>query len=245
MNFTYESYLGMVSRLKKADYVICNYHNSERMNKCVILRHDVDYDLMKALKLAEIEYSHGIESTYYILLTSNFYNILSGESLGIIHKIYDMGHEIGLHFDEKKYEFYDKSCIRKSMINELVLLEKILNIPIKTISMHRPSKYVLENDLKLEEEGYINSYSDTFFREFKYLSDSRMYWREDVDRIIESCQYNKLHILTHPFWYFEEQKEMKIILKEFVEDASRQRYDDLSANFRDLESVLSIGELFC
>lgn len=243
MLFTYQSYLYMVDKLRKNDYEICNYHNYERYDKCVILRHDVDNDLMKALMLAKLEQKYNIKSTYYFLLSSNFYNIASKESLDMIHQIDSMGHEIGLHFDEKKYEMCDKSRIRHKIIDEIHLMEAILNIPIKTISMHRPSEYVLENDLKLEEEGYINSYNNHFFKKFKYLSDSRMHWREDVLDIIKCCRYNKLHILTHPFWYSEQEKDMKTILFEFVENAKIERWNNLNDNFRDLKSVLSRKEI--
>ena len=37
--------------------------------------------------------------------------------------------------------------------------------------------------------GMINGYGKVYFKEFKYLSDSRRWWREPVEEIIESGQY--------------------------------------------------------
>ena len=50
----------------------------------------------------------------------------------------------------------------------------------------------------------INSYGQTFFHDFKYLSDSRRRWREPVEEIIRSGTYDRLHILTHAFWYHKQ-----------------------------------------
>ena len=63
--------------------------------------------------------------------------------------------------------------------------------------MHRPSRWVLEADLKIP--GMVNSYGKEFFQDFKYVSDSRMRWREDVMKYAIEKAYPRLHILTHAF----------------------------------------------
>ena len=63
----------------------------------------------------------------------------------------------------------------------------------------RHDKMMLENEVSFP--SMINSYSSKFFKEFKYLSDSRMHWRENVEAVIKSHDYHRLHILTHAFWY--------------------------------------------
>jgi hypothetical protein len=103
MNFTYTAYEKMLSLLKENNYEICNYENHQRSNCCVILRHDVDLSLEKALRFAELEFNKGVQSTYFILLSTSFYNLFHRKSNDIIKKIRSMGHEIGLHFDEVNY----------------------------------------------------------------------------------------------------------------------------------------------
>lgn len=69
-----------------------------------IIRHDVDMDLQEAVKMAEIENEIGIRSTFFVLLTSEYYNLLSGKNTNSVKKILELGHEIGLHFDITAYE---------------------------------------------------------------------------------------------------------------------------------------------
>ncbi len=73
-------------------------------------------------------------------------------------------------------------------------------IPVESVSMHIPSQDTLKANLTFES-GFINSYSEEYFKNYKYVSDSEMRWREDVDDIVCSGKYKKLHILTHPIWY--------------------------------------------
>jgi hypothetical protein len=75
-----------------------------------LLRHDVDIDISCAHKLAVIEKEEGIHSTYFILPTSNSYNILNERNRKLLSEIKEMGYEIGLHFDTTLYNWgYEKN----------------------------------------------------------------------------------------------------------------------------------------
>ena len=86
MEFTFEAYIKLIDLLKKHNYSFIDYSDFERQDKSVILRHDVDYDLHRVLKMAELEKEQGVSSTYFVLATSDFYNIMSKESQEILHK---------------------------------------------------------------------------------------------------------------------------------------------------------------
>ena len=218
-------------------YKIVSYHNWEDVEKCVIFRHDIDNDVNKALALARLERELGIASTYFVLVTSDFYNVFSHSSVEALLGIMDCGHEIGLHFDEVRYpeSAGNVDSIRGKIQQEAKLLEEAVGTPVKCVSMHRPSPLILESDLDIP--GIVNSYGKTFFKEFKYLSDSRRRWREPVDEIIASGQYSRLHILTHPFWYQETSMSLGETIKAFIEGANRNRYRIFSENFTNLEEV--------
>jgi len=220
----------MINSIRHHDYAICGYHEYLKYDKCAILRHDVDFDLEKALRYARLENKLSVCSTYFILLTSDFYNIASAKNRNIINELLSSGHEIGLHFDEASYA--EDNDIPAFIEREIEIMSDILGYPIKTVSMHRPSRKALECDFKLQ--GIVNAYSMTFFEEFKYLSDSRHCWREPVMEIIESSSYKKLHILTHPFWYSENRSSAKEVITEFVNSANAGRYADINENIRDL-----------
>ena len=109
--------------------------------------------------------------------------------------------------------------------------------------MHRPSDLVLGKDIDLGE-GIINSYSNEFFQNFKYVSDSRRNWREDVEAIATSRKYGKLHILTHPFWYREEEKSAREVLLEFIDARGKQCYESLRENIRDLDEFVTREDVY-
>lgn len=241
MQFTYNGYVELINLLKEKDYKFCNYLNYYDEKKFVIFRHDVDMSLKKALYFAKLEYKNNIKSTYFVLVSTNFYNIFSKESNDILKEILMLGHDIGLHFDEKKYSISNAKELEYWVKKESKILEDVLDKKVNVVSMHRPSKWILNNDVQFK--GMINSYSQKFFSECKYLSDSRMHWREDVLGIIRSGIYNKLHILTHPFWYSNKKETINYKLINFISEAKVARYYNLKNNIQDLDDIINEGEL--
>ena len=243
MNFTYKAYGRLLKELKCHGYEYASYHNWENKKRPVILRHDIDNDLKKGLRLADFERNGGVLSTFFVLLTSDLYNCFSKASRELLQSISDMGHEIGVHYDEMAYpdavSGYEK--IVCNIRTEAESLENIIGKKVTTVSMHRPSRGILESDIQIP--GMVNSYSRVFFKEFKYLSDSRRRWREPVEEIIESEKYDKLHILTHAFWYEQSEKDLHNTMLVFINQGSLYRYDIISDNFTGLEDVISSSEI--
>lgn len=242
MEFTYSSYENLLRLFRKNGYYFSSYHNYNAYERPVIIRHDIDLDIEKAVILAELENSLEVSSTYFVLLTSKFYNVLASDSVRLIKRIHSLGHEIGLHFDETQYEINnDRVKLKKCVDNEISIMKRALGITIRCLSMHRPSRFVLENDL--EFGGLVNSYSKKFFQEFKYISDSRMEWREDIIQVVSSGRYEKLHLLIHPFWYSKNQEGIRNKLLKFIRSANRERYLSLKDNFRDLQEFIGLEDI--
>lgn len=243
VDFTYDGYFDNLKLLRKNGYSIALYADA-KPQKCAILRHDVDFSLKSAVEFAEREAASGddIKSTYFVLLRTDFYNPFSAESQRQIRRIQELGHEIGLHFDEMSYGFEgDLDRIRSAVISEKSILEQITGRSVHTVSMHRPSRLVLNADLKFD--GMINSYSQEYFKQWKYVSDSRMNWREDLSVVIKSGNYDRLHILTHAFWYSDKLETTREKLFQFVTAANIERYTVLDNNFRDLPEFLRREEI--
>ena len=224
MDFTYIGYSRLITKLRDQGYAIANYQTWKEMGRCVILRHDVDNDLERAAKLAEFEQSLGIRSTYFLLLTSDFYNVFSKESEKLLKRIWGGRHDIGLHFDEARYPkaLGDPQALTDKILYEADILSMATGMPVSVVSMHRPSRGILDADIHIP--NMVNSYGKTFFRKFKYLSDSRRRWREPIEEIIDSAEYDRLHILTHPFWYSEKERDMHHAVAGFINSANLQRY---------------------
>ena len=229
--------------LNKHGYEIANYHNWQGKKKCAILRHDIDNSIDRALQLARLEQCGGVSSTYFVIVTSDFYNVYSKECGSMLREICDLGHEVGVHFDETAYpDAVGKPDIMiKKIIHEGELLSDIIGHAVTTVSMHRPSKNILEGDMQIS--GFVNSYSNIFFHEFKYVSDSRRSWRESIEQYIENETYDKLHILTHAFWYRDFELDIHDTVEEYINSGNKDRYENLNRNFTNLEDVMKREEI--
>lgn len=240
MKFTYQSYRELLHLLQEKGYLFRNYHNYQDSSRCAILRHDIEISIEMAQRMARIEQEEGVQSTYFVLLTSDFYNVASKRSLAGLRAIQEMGHEIGLHFDETSYApFLSPDETVKNIIKECGLLSALLEGSrrrVSCISMHRPSRTTLEANYDIP--GIVNSYSKTFFHDFKYLSDSRRRWREPVEDIIRSGEYDRLHILTHAHWYHEKEETIAETVGSFIRSANRERYAQMKDNIANLEEIM-------
>ena len=66
------------------------------------------------------------------------------------------------------------------------------------ISYHRPTRDVFG----LKFEFFANTYENRFFKDIKYLSDSKKNWREGCPcQAILEGKYQQLQLLTHPIWW--------------------------------------------
>ena len=236
--FTYQAYRELLALLRENGYETASYNDWQNKSRPVILRHDIDNSIDKVVAFARLEQECGVQSTYFVLISSDFYNVFSAASTQGLREIMACGHEVGLHFDEMNYPDIvgNVDAIREKILQEADLLQFVTGQPVTKVSMHRPSKNLLATNLEIP--GMVNSYSERFFREFKYLSDSRHCWREPVLDIIRSRQYQKLHILTHAEAYTKEPLDLQHWMKCFLAEAKTDRWDILNRNFTDLSTVL-------
>lgn len=202
-DFTEENYRSLL-QLAKQKYCFIAYDQYRSDGSNILWRHDIDFSVHRALKLATIEAEEGVKATYFIHLHNESYNALEAEVAKCIHKIVDMGHDIGLHFDPSfyildncnldKFEFYLKM--------EQQLLETIFGKRIRAFSFHVPEvgKWV---DVKQEIiGGLINAYSSYLGENYGYCSDSNGYWRfKRLEDVLREAKEEKLQVLTHPEWW--------------------------------------------
>lgn len=228
----------MLEALQNGSYRFVGYDDWAIDSRSVIMRHDIDFDPVRALRIAQIEREAGAKASYFFLLRSDFYNACAPSVLSVMDNLLEMGHSVGLHFDEAAYD--EGSDIAVCVQNEIAIMEAALGVSgkglINTVSMHRPSKAVLEGDISIP--GVINTYSSLFLEEFKYLSDSRCHWRIQPIPVITSGRYSRLHILTHPFWYHETDRSIKESLAAFINDAVPSRVLSICENVRNVGEEL-------
>ena len=248
MDFTFLGYEKLLKLLRDMGYCFAEYQNYSQYPRAVILRHDIDFSLEAALNMARLEAEHGVVSTYFVLLTSDLYNVASPKSLRMLREIQRLGHTIGVHFDETAYASTDKESMVQNILKECRLLSALLETSwspgvqlVSRVSMHRPSAQIFHANLQIP--GVINAYEVRFIQDFKYLSDSRRRWREPAFDIIRSGTYDRLHILTHAFWYNAKEENISDSIKKFVSAANRERYQHVAENISDIASILREDEI--
>lgn len=191
-------------RLAKQNYKFRDYDNFKKDEKYIIWRHDLDYSIHAAVKLAKIEAEEGIKATYFLLPHSKFYNLLELDVCKCVKEILDAGHKLGLHFDtdfykERDPDFELEVCLKL----EKELLENFFGDKIAVFSFHNPGQMGLDLN-KDEFAGMMNAYSTYFRNEAGYCSDSFGIWRyERLEDVLRNGEHKRLQILTHPEWWSE------------------------------------------
>lgn len=182
------------------------------------------------------------KAIYFVLVSTDFYNIFSKESRRLLSKIMEYGGEIGLHFDETQYDIRTEYEFKECVLKEKNILQEVIDAKVNVVSMHRPSQKFLMSEMMID--GLINAYGKEYFHDMKYVSDSRRNWREDIDNIIINEQYNRFCILTHPIWYdIEEKRNIKQAIYIQMVNSLKEKYANFKNNITDFESIFSEDEL--
>ncbi|MCP5464819.1 MAG: hypothetical protein H7A33_07335 [Deltaproteobacteria bacterium] len=187
--------------------------------KRILLRHDIDNELCQCLPLAQAEAKLGIKATYFIMLRSSAYNLLSLENRQIVLELLKLGHEIALHFQEKIAASPD--IMLQNIQNEVTVLENEFNTKVSAVSFHQPSPFVLEGHLLIPQ--LINTYNKEQMAPYHYLSDSNQEWRNNsAQQIIADSSHKDLQILLHPMWWLHPGKNIKQIWQETLRQNNKQ-----------------------
>lgn len=133
----YDELLTELSKDKYQPLTIWDMYNTYNDQKVIVgLRHDVDCHPFKALEMAKMENSYGINASYYILATSNYYGEFNSDSVRrnqVLNKLYlqlyNLGAEIGIHNDLLTVMISKKLDPFQFNRNEIAFYES-LGIPI-------------------------------------------------------------------------------------------------------------------
>jgi len=223
--FNYSVYKRLINILKK-DYDFTSFSkikfSNEPVENKVLIRHDIDLSLKKALNMALIENRLGITSTYFLFLRNPFYNIFSKDNASIVSTLISLNHNIGLHFDCAKYVYNTISQLSYQVSREINFIQDFFGIKLDAVSFHRPSSLAFYS--KLEISSCPHAYEPIFVKKFKYFSDSRGFWRYGYP--LDSKEYKEkqnLHLLIHPIWW----NNKNILPKKCITDFKSSHIKDI------------------
>jgi hypothetical protein len=174
--------------------------------KTCYIRHDVDLSPEQALKIAILESSLHVNSTYYVLLGSPFYNVLDATVSDFFKEILALGHEIGLHFDPNRYRgLSPTSADWESRLNEeACILERECKTKVRSFSFHNPRVGNWDQCDKQLYQGLLNG-SWKELRQLQFYGDSGGTLTKGPFNTFHSNVKpdESLYVLTHADWWRE------------------------------------------
>lgn len=233
-DFTLENYKRLLE-IAKNKYSFKRFIEANSQDKFILWRHDIDFCVHTALKMAQIDAEFNVHSTFFVLLTSEFYNVFAKDIKAALLKILALGHDVGLHFDASCYDIRNDEDLTLKLQNEKKLIDDLLDYNISVFSFHNPTEATTQFN-KLYYANMVNTYAEYFQKEVAYCSDSNGYWRFNrLEDVLNREVDNRLQVLTHPIWWTEEAMSPRNKVTRSIEmNAKRQNelYDTLIEKFQ-------------
>lgn len=177
-DFTVEIYKQLLHALKDADYQFISFEDYCRGNidseKWIILRHDVDARKLHSLEFAQVQNKLGIKGVYYFRMVPESFDPR------VIKEIYELGHEVGYHYEDMDFARGDKGKAIDFFEKHLKQLREL--VPINTLCMHGSPRSEYDNKDVWQDYNYKDydligePYFDTDFDKVFYLTDTGMMW---------------------------------------------------------------------
>ena len=131
---SYENYAQIIEAIKST-HKLADFYSYRQQSEWIIIRHDIEFDIQKALDMAEIEHDLGVSTTYLVQIGSEAYNAFSDDNLERLHRIIDLGHDVGLHYRQTG-TLSDTLKIN----NQLDILQTMVPEASRIVACHRPQK---------------------------------------------------------------------------------------------------------
>lgn len=208
--FSYKEFQQVITLIKESGR-LCNFSEAKEREEFIILRHDVEFSVERAFKMASIEKKHEVSSTYFFQVVNNSYNMFSKQNMEMVYMMKNMGHEIGLHFHHDGDESLEN--LKEKILKQKQIFELFYGMPIIYFSIHRPTKHMLAMNIKID--GMLNTYDNCFFSYLddiniqvpliKYISDARHRWNYSLEPNEKTFKtYKKIQVLIHPYSWTDE-----------------------------------------
>ena len=215
--FTIEGYINLLHYLKQIYNIAPFCKVSEKKTPYLILRHDVDYSLEAAFEMARIEKNLGITSTYFVLASCEVYDLHEEKNANWLRKISDLGHEIGLHFEPRKYRSYNRS-VKETFRIETNRLETISGKKVVSIARHNE----WDRDPFASIKGYINA-NHPYWRSDLFVHDSCRAWAtlEGLFMLINNPP-RTVQLLVHPDNWQKVKMDREVLIERLFASLKRK-----------------------
>lgn len=233
--FTIKHYREIVRLAKDLGFEFILHKDEFKPNrKDIIWRHDVEFSPDIALKMAEIEHDLGVKGTYFFQMHSEFYNTFERHMSGILYKIKDLGHHIGLHYDSHYYNVNDEKTLERTLRQDKTYFEQVFNLKLDTFSFHETTPFILSCQ-KDSYGGMLNVYSKKIKDNYQYCADSTGYWRYEIlDEVLRDESVRHLQVLTHDAMWSDDVLSPRQRVRTSIQanaERVKERYDQILIEF--------------
>lgn len=177
IDFTLKSYKSLIVSFLQEGYCFQTFEDFLQKpvdSKVIVLRHDVDELAGNALKIAKLEHSLGVRSTFFFRI------VKQSNQPDVIRQIVEMGHAVGYHYEDLSFAEGDFEKAIQSFETNLNYFRTYY--PVKVICMHGSSSSKYDNRLlwkkyKMADYGIIGEpYLSLDFDRIYYLTDTGYAW---------------------------------------------------------------------
>lgn len=219
--FTLKHYRWLLEQALASSFTVLPLGESQELapgKKQLILRHDIDFSVEDAYRMALLEHQMGVRATYCVLLHSPTYNIGERASYEGIRGIHALGHEIALHYDMGFFKAAGITPLRGINI-EVAFLSELLGQEIRSVSQHRPAT---DGIFAGAASRYTDAYDPKLCKQILYVSDSRQTWRAGCLHE-HLAKAEKMQVLIHPEWWeAEETQTRRETINRFIRERQNQ-----------------------
>jgi len=208
--FTMERYRDLLRAAHAGGYRFAFFDESPRAGD-VLLRHDVDLSLSAALAMGEVEAEEHVQSTFFLMTRSTFYNLDSSDGVHALTRLRELGHRVGHH-----------------AVHPQVDLDERFD---RLAAWHNPEPEFMDTEIP----GAVNVMRPPFFDRAHYRSDSNQDWRgASPQEPLAAGEYEWLQLLIHPEIWVYPGATMRETMEAFLDADRAARFEQLARDRIDL-----------
>lgn len=167
----------------------------------VVLHHDVELSLDRALTMARLETTLRIRGTYFLPIDAPVHDVSTVRFDRSVRTLARLGHDVGLQFDPRRHweERPSQSALESKIDEERRGLQRLLGESVDVVSFRRPPEWAREVEL----DGFVNATRPPAIDDYRVFDD-REFRTEDP---FEGSIPERFQLVVHPGLWFDESDE--------------------------------------
>jgi hypothetical protein len=246
--YSLETYRQLLAVLKERDAHFAEFTDAAPRPKTVYLRHDVDFSLDLAARIAEINHDEGVGATFFVLLRGHAYNLASRRSVELVERLQSLGQRVGFHYSHGHIHDDNDTELAQHVSDDFRITAELVPDLEPVWCVHTPSPTLLRRCLELDVPGLINAQAAAFVRDMPYYSDANMRYSASTWLSLAAKIERPAQLLLHPVYWAAAQPDVLSNLAVAAASSAREALYEFELNNRwrdrfDGTAPVAIGRL--